>query len=160
MTESHANLTRVTYVSRTSPLMSGADFAPEIERILETARRNNARAAVTGALIYNRSFFGQVLEGPAAAVDEVFERIQADPRHADVVVLGYESVEARAFPDWSMGFVGTDTVAARLFGNAANSLSVDPRDVPSDRLFATLHALAVRSCPGPEIDPGTGPAPG
>ena len=39
-------------------------------------------------------------------MERTFERISADPRHADVTVLSFTPTEQRSFPDWSMGFCG------------------------------------------------------
>ena len=36
----------------------------------------------------------------------MFERIQRDPRHGDVVVLESTTVNERAFPGWAMAFAG------------------------------------------------------
>ena len=71
-----------------------------------------------------------MLEGPLAAIERTFERIQCDARHDDVTVLQIAPIERRAFPDWSMAFAGTapsgDTaggqaLARALSGAAANA---------------------------------------
>ncbi len=78
----------------------------EIRSILTAARRNNQVEHITGALLFTASGFAQVLEGPREVVERRFERIGADPRHADVTVLTFTPTERRSFPDWSMGFCG------------------------------------------------------
>ncbi len=101
-----ARLFRVIYVSRNRIPDVAAARQAEIERILSTARAANARAGITGALLFNRAGFAQVLEGPLPAVGATFERILRDPRHGDVVVLESVPATERAFPGWSMAFVG------------------------------------------------------
>lgn len=91
---------RIVYCSRATA--DGPVEPPELARILATSRRNNADVNVTGALLYNRGFFVQLLEGSFDAVQSVFERIQADPRHDAVVVLQAETVESRIFAEWAM----------------------------------------------------------
>lgn len=76
----------------------------EIGRILATARQRNAADGLTGLLLYSDASFLQVLEGEAAAVRETFARIGEDPRHQELTVLADGPVEARRFPDWTMGF--------------------------------------------------------
>ena len=132
-------LVRITYVSRVG---AGFDAAREIEGILAASRRNNARAGVTGALIFNRSTFGQVLEGPEAAVEETYERIEADPRHHDVEVLDLRSVEARAFGDWSMGFVGRPLSTGRPEAEAHRT-TLDLARMGGDEMFSLLHRIAL-----------------
>lgn len=70
--------------------------------ILASARRNNIRDGITGALICREDLFVQMLEGPEAAVNELFARIARDDRHTEIVTLVSSSVDARLFPDWAM----------------------------------------------------------
>ena len=70
--------------------------------ILHSARTNNARDDVTGALICRHDLYLQLLEGPPAAVNAVFERIQRDERHVEVVKLFEAEIDARLFPEWAM----------------------------------------------------------
>ncbi len=96
-------LYKIIYCSKN--LIVGADGDRELSQILGTARANNSRHGVTGALLFNSGFFAQVLEGPQAAIERVFERIQCDPRHAEVTVLESGNTEERSFPEWSMAHV-------------------------------------------------------
>jgi hypothetical protein len=80
--------------------------AREVEDIVETARRRNAGGALTGALIYTRTHFAQVLEGEADAIAEVMASIRGDWRHRNINVVAEDPIEARHFPDWSMAYSG------------------------------------------------------
>jgi hypothetical protein len=95
-------LFRLAYCSRNVIRDVHGNVEREIEHILVTARRNNAREGVTGALLYDEGCFAQVLEGPLAAVERVFERIQCDFRHSDVIVLENAPQNERLFGNWSM----------------------------------------------------------
>jgi len=75
----------------------------EISQILQSARRNNRKQNVTGALFFNSAYFAQALEGPKLAIEKIFENIQRDPRHGDVTVLSSETGGQRDFPEWSIG---------------------------------------------------------
>ncbi len=70
--------------------------------ILVSARRNNRRDGLTGALICRRDIYLQLLEGPVAAVTAAFARIARDDRHLDVVELVNADVDCRMFPQWDM----------------------------------------------------------
>jgi len=70
--------------------------------ILATARRNNARDGITGALICREDLFLQMLEGGRDVVTAAFARILRDDRHVDVVNLWSGDIDARLFPGWSM----------------------------------------------------------
>lgn len=70
--------------------------------ILTTARRNNPRYAITGALICRQDIYLQLIEGDAVAIDALFARISADDRHLAVTLLSRAGVTDRVFPDWAM----------------------------------------------------------
>jgi Sensors of blue-light using FAD len=95
---------RLVYASRS--LIAEEQVPIEILRILDAARRNNAGGDITGALLFSADAFVQVLEGRMAAVEQAFERIQCDPRHAEVVVLEAAPAPRRDFEGWSMAFAG------------------------------------------------------
>lgn len=104
----------VIYVSVADPLIRDEDIAA----ILESARRNNARDNLTGALIYNGHNFMQLLEGPAKDVERCLDAIRRDTRHSGVTEVRRRTVEARDFAEWSMlydpDFKGQDDDLARL----------------------------------------------
>src|ERR1700692_1173372 len=56
----------------------------DIPELLEQIRPANAKAQVTGMLLYVGRSFLTLLEGAAVAVDATFARIVFDPRHAQV----------------------------------------------------------------------------
>jgi Sensors of blue-light using FAD len=70
--------------------------------ILNSARLNNERDGITGALICREDLFLQLLEGPRPAVLAAFERIRRDDRHTEIITLISDDVETRLFPDWAM----------------------------------------------------------
>jgi len=76
----------------------------QLATLLMRARTDNARRGITGMLVYAEGSFFQVLEGNAVAVDGVFDKIGADPRHEQVTQIIREPIAGRAFGDWSMGY--------------------------------------------------------
>ncbi|MEL7047372.1 MAG: BLUF domain-containing protein [Pseudomonadota bacterium] len=73
-----------------------------LRQILGTARQNNQKAQITGALICREDIFLQLLEGPTTEVKATFERIKHDDRHIEVRELVNNEVGTRMFPDWAM----------------------------------------------------------
>lgn len=86
---------------------------PELIELLEKSRRNNIRLGVSGLLLYQGGKIMQVLEGEKPVIETLFERIKADTRHVDVVVLLNSPIADRSFPDWSMGFRDLDDTQVR-----------------------------------------------
>lgn len=138
-----ADLFRLVYYSRNRIPGGGAEKAAAVRQILEASRRNNQLAGITGALLFNSGCFGQVLEGPRQAVEARFETIQRDPRHGDVSLLAFAPAQERAFPNWSMAFVGAQTEGRAQFGEIAQASGFDPSCMTADRLFETLERLAM-----------------
>lgn len=112
-------LVTLSYVSRA---LIGSDERA-LDDILATAQRRNAAADVTGALYFDGTLFFQVLEGPRAAVQEIFAAIRRDPRHRDVKLLKTHDLPRRRFSDWSMKFVPASALPAegpRVIHHAAH----------------------------------------
>ena len=132
------DLYRLVYTSRN--FMEGGEEEQKaaVAGILAVSKRNNARVGVTGALLFNRGSFAQVLEGSKAAVETTFERIQRDTRHSDVAVLQCEPVTARAFPNWSMGFIGDSPRGRALWTEVARATDFDLSRLEGNVLFMTL----------------------
>ena len=104
-------------------------FSPDqLEKLLATARHNNARLGVSGILLYEDGSFMQVLEGDEPVVRELFATISEDPRHDRVQVLGERTIPQRSFAAWSMGFV-----------------SLDPKLVPRRHSLSSNGTLAERA---------------
>jgi hypothetical protein len=96
---------RIKYVSRFARPLTEAD----IQEIAEQAASHNARKGLTGVLVTTGRMFLQVLEGPTAEVDALYDRILADDRHQDVLLLSSQPhVTERLFPDWYMPIVNLD----------------------------------------------------
>ena len=138
-----ADLHRFVYYSRNRLRVPPQAMQAEIAAILAASRRNNMQGQVTGALMFNAGCFAQVLEGPLAAVEATFERIQRDERHGEVNLLALQPIARRAFPDWSMGFVGQSLSDRDALGFTARESGFDPERMSGDHLFETLHRLAL-----------------
>jgi Sensors of blue-light using FAD len=91
----------------------------ELGEIFDTARRNNRKVGVTGALVVADDWFAQTLEGEESAVRTLYERIATDSRHEQVTLLETTNVEDRTFGRWAMARVSEDGGPdIRLLSNA------------------------------------------
>jgi Sensors of blue-light using FAD len=74
-----------------------------LHALLEQARVRNTRHNITGMLMYDGGMFIQWIEGPMPAVQALWEKLLADPRHYGVVeLMRRESWTTRLFADWAM----------------------------------------------------------
>jgi hypothetical protein len=77
----------------------------ELGRIFSTARSNNSRLGVTGALLVWHDTVVQALEGAEPVVRELYATIHQDVRHERVAILEATNVPGRAFGRWTMARV-------------------------------------------------------
>jgi hypothetical protein len=85
------------------------DFSPdELVELLHLARLRNAEGGLTGMLLYCSQSFLQMLEGDPVALESTYARIMADSRHSKLRLLMNIDIDARLFPDWTMGFEHVD----------------------------------------------------
>jgi hypothetical protein len=129
------------YASRAVPALD----QEELVTILRQSKANNPSTGVTGVLCYSGGIFLQVLEGGRSAVNKLYNRIGADPRHTDVELLLYEEIGERRFASWSMGQVNMSRLNPSLLLKYSAAASLDPFSVSgkvSLALFEELVATA------------------
>jgi hypothetical protein len=139
------SLYRLIYCSRNVGVPdSGTE--QEIRAILAIARRCNKADNVTGALLFTATGFAQVLEGPREVVERTFERINVDPRHADVTMLSFTPTERRSFPDWPLGFCGQTSLGAAdpLEHVLADTMFAGPRATTGSDVLRLLEKVVQR----------------
>jgi len=103
----------IAYVSVATTPMTPDDIA----ELLVRSRANNQRDGITGALLYHRDRFIQIVEGDDDVVLGRFETIAGDPRHRSIQTMRQKSIGQRQFPQWTMGFRAlSDESVAQLDG--------------------------------------------
>ncbi len=93
----------------------------ELDSILESAQRNNAKVDVTGFLIFDGKSFIQLLEGDECNVQAVYKKILDDPRHSQVEPLLQDTKPTRSLSNWAMAYTQLDNDGRRQSGG-----SMDP----------------------------------
>jgi hypothetical protein len=134
-------LVRLMYASRA---VDSVD-QDELIAILKKSKANNPGIGVTGVLCFSGGIFLQVLEGGRSAVSRLYNRIAADPRHHEVVLLSYEEIGERRFAGWSMGQVNLNRLNPGLLMKYSETAVLDPYSVSgtvSMALFDELVATA------------------
>lgn len=117
---------RLMYSSHS--LIGSDQRTTELGEIFTTARRNNKRLGVTGALVVSGDSFVQTLEGDEQVVRELYATISQDARHDEVKTLEEQVVETRAFGRWAMAKVADDGGSdIPLLSNASKGVIVAAR---------------------------------
>lgn len=140
---------QLAYISTIAPGVGEDD----IRHIIEQSRRNNPQQRITGHLQCCCGHFFQILEGPAAALDDLLSRLRRDPRHEDMRLLFRQRLNGREFANWSMGFGPCSKAAlsadlTRRFHALLTAGQASPQ-----RVLAVFYALMSRSMEAPDETP-------
>ena len=90
----------IIYRSIQNPLIGNT----EIQEFLEASKEYNRTHNITGCLLSYNNEFVQYLEGEKSSVERLFNKIEQDWRHQDIVVLVSGHINDREFEDWSMAY--------------------------------------------------------
>jgi hypothetical protein len=130
-------LVRLLYASKAVDDVS----QEELLGILSQSKANNPERGITGVLCSSGRIFLQLLEGGRMQVNALYNRIAADPRHSDVVILSYTEISERKFAGWSMGLVNLKRVNPSLLLKYSESATLDPYGVSGTASVALLDEL-------------------
>lgn len=136
------NMVRLLYISR----MSADCGLDGLQAIMEQARRDNPAAGITGILCYMPERFVQLIEGGADRINDLFRRLLADPRHAEVRLVEYTAITARDFTRWSMAYVRADQADRTLLIKYSPTPAFDPEAMSAAQLRGFLMDLALHCC--------------
>lgn len=113
-------LYEVSYRSMAVNDISGEDIAD----ILRISRTDNKANGITGSLIYHRTVFFQLIEGPKKAVQEIYGKIISDSRHFDVQTIWSGSKLERDFKEWDMAMLSDEGVLEVPHEGSTKTLSL------------------------------------
>ncbi len=115
-------LSRLIYASTvTTPLDPAA-----INLLLSQARLRNGLRGISGLLVFDSKYFLQATEGSQRELSALYSLLVNDPRHRDLILLKFGSIESRLFPSWNMAFAPADAAHRAVFGRRMAGLHFDP----------------------------------
>jgi len=130
-------LVRLMYCSRSAP---GVD-SEELSLLLRQCRSHNGDAGITGMLCHSQGLFIQLLEGGRVPVNQLYQRILADARHTDVVLLVYEEISQRRFSGWTMAQVNMARINTAMLLKYSEKPSLDPYSVSGGATMALFEEM-------------------
>ncbi|NVK01607.1 MAG: BLUF domain-containing protein [Oceanospirillaceae bacterium] len=113
----------------------------DIESILAASRANNSRAEITGLLCFSHHHFLQCLEGSREQVNQLYNKITRDSRHAEPFIIDYSEISERAFSSWAMGYVPDTAISRELILKYSTSGQFDPTQMSAASALGFLRAL-------------------
>ncbi|ODN69609.1 BLUF domain-containing protein [Methylobrevis pamukkalensis] len=108
-------LTRFVFYSENVGLKSERPSAEHIKSILLSCSRYTFASGISGALIFNESWFVQVMEGERGLTTRSMLSLVQDPRHRAPVLIRAASVDERRFPGWTVGYAGHSEAIDALY---------------------------------------------
>ncbi len=130
-------LVRLVYASRAAAAVDQI----ELVAILKKSKANNPALGITGVLCFSEGIFLQVLEGGRSAVNQLYNRIAADPRHTQVELMVYQEIGERRFAGWTMGQVNLSRLNPSLMLKYSAMPMLDPFAVSGNASLALFEEL-------------------
>jgi len=134
------HLVRMIYVSKPVEEVD----SDVLESILGTAQINNTEHDLTGLLVFDDQHYLQVIEGGRMKVSQLLGNLYKDPRHTDLLVLDFDYISQRQFPDWSMQFVPVVDVTRDVLLRHGVSSKFDPYNFSKDNALAFMMEMLAR----------------
>ena len=91
----------ISYVSTASQNLQKQD----IDEILRNAEDYNNKEGITGLLLYSEGNFFQIIEGNKNKVRILYDNIQKDDRHKDIIRLFEKPIENESFDGYKSDFI-------------------------------------------------------
>jgi hypothetical protein len=129
----------IIYISRAKQNFTSSDLAD----LRDLADARNRSEDITGLLLFDGTRFIQALEGDAAAVQAVMNRIAKDPRHDNISYFKPITTDCRQFKSWATEYQNSDgTCDGRGF---INRVMKHVKDVQCDSIKAAFIGFAALS---------------
>ena len=129
-----SDLVELKYLSEAKTTMNIWDLTA----ILDVSVTSNKRHSVTGLLLYDKGYFGQILEGSRSAVEETWGRIKNDARHHNIDLLGVTEIDERRFPKWSMRLFNAQEFSAAFPQFAELIVKIEDPDIKNLQALRSL----------------------
>lgn len=110
-TSTEGAVTRIMYASQASVRHS---VYQEMEKIRASALKHNEPLGVATALLHQSGWFVQWKEGPAAALQNIMEKVANDVRHYDLRIVHRSRGPRLLFGPWSMAVVQCNETPAEM----------------------------------------------
>jgi hypothetical protein len=130
---------QLVYYSRNTVTGDDRALLGQLREIVSVSRRNNQRDGITGYLIFDKTWFMQILEGEQECIFSTYRRIEKDTRHGKVTLLQTRPIAARQFPNWTMGGSMRSLDVQEIYVRHGIGGAVDPTKLKG----ATILALAL-----------------
>lgn len=103
----------------------------DLSATLEQSRLNNNESGITGIMLFVKGSVVQVLEGAKDVIEALYQRIEADQRHTDVIRVLNRPIQKRLFGQWAMGY---ETITERQLDQIRMVVDLNDQQKPTPKL--------------------------
>lgn len=94
----------IVYVSTATPDLEES----EIKNVLSNSKSWNNEHDITGLLLFSEGNFFQIIEGEKSLIHELFENIQSDKRHRNIMQIFGKDIHKEAYDGYESDFVSEE----------------------------------------------------
>ncbi|KQQ01167.1 BLUF domain-containing protein [Methylorubrum extorquens] len=127
---------QLVYYSHNTVPESGRSMISNMREILSASQCNNGRDGITGFLIFDKTYFIQILEGERSRVTDTYNRIARDSRHSTATIINVRDVPARLFPNWTMGGAMRTPEVQEVYLQHGFGGTLQPNRLKSDQVIS------------------------
>jgi len=95
----------ISYVSTASRNLE----EEKIENILRISEENNNKNNITGLLLFSEGNFFQIIEGRKEEIAELYNKIEKDSRHHNIIKIFEKRIYKEAFDGYKSDFISENT---------------------------------------------------
>jgi len=128
------SLKQLIYTSQVAPGRN----KEEIKELLNKAFKNNLEQRITGCIIFDGTYFLQVIEGEENAINQLYEKLVRDKRHRNLHLLGYKNIELRDFGDWDRAMLDDDVLVENFISTYVREKFFLPMQYDYDQALIIL----------------------
>jgi len=110
--------------------------------IVEISTINNRKLDITGVLCCSNRYYLQCLEGSRTEVNHLYQKITADNRHHDPVILMYQEILHRQFDDWYMGHIPAINISGGIVLKYSRERLFNPYTMTPESAYQFLLELS------------------
>lgn len=104
------------YTSKITAAESKASVPKSLSRILNQSRKHNSLHVISGLLTFRKGHYFQILEGPDLSIDQLYESIERDERHENVLLICQFEIDTAGFGEPGMNLANDGKYAEQLKG--------------------------------------------
>lgn len=131
--DSDFDIVHLIFCSHVTTFGDGSEFEHGLRDILDRSLAHNRSHEITGALMTDGGMFAHVIEGPSAAVEDLYAKIRRDRRHDRILLLQHTVVHVRLFDARPIAFLRV--------GSMGYARTLDARSTPIELRKASISIL-------------------